>query len=695
MTISSPRRLLARLANAGIVLFGLALLIVLGTGGTRIDLGFTEIGLRGLWRPLQGFALFAALRLLASRRTSGIEGAIVSFFARQGMVPRHLPATALRALRTGGILGAGLGVAIGLADASRVAVSAGRPGLSPPELAAIGFVGTLTGALCGLVFGAVCALLVHAVARGVGQQPGRYELGRWILALLLALDPALVRFATPAGLGAGRSTVLITSALAFCAGVFLVGLVLPTVILRALDGSWGLAIGGGGLLALLLGLGAIGWLGTHAGRGGGGDSSYPNVLLVTVSGLRADALGSYGAIGELTPQIDQLANRGARLADAVTPSTGLAPAAASLLTGQYPWAHRLRATDGRLALTGAGLPALLTSYGYSTAAFVSTRRLDGRATRFAEMFSLYDDPTRIADWVARLALARMTGIARENPPDAIRPGQETAGAFRDWLAGSPSAPWFAWVEIAELLHPHPVEDGAAEIVRTPWAALARRDAPPARVPVHAEGRQRAASERAWVAGYARAVQTADAVVGDLLANLAARGELARTVVIVTAERGSLLGEEGLLFDPAGSLARGAIHVPLIIAGPAVAPAVEVRGPASLVDLLPTLAGLIRVGPTRPVEGEDLSRYLLAGEQAERALHAGPVFAETPAAEGRARSWVVRLGPWKLLERPDGSQQLFVVSAAGELPLREIRGRNERLRQELADLLARQRARASH
>ncbi|GAB4372065.1 MAG: hypothetical protein Kow0062_08110 [Acidobacteriota bacterium] len=691
--MSPARAWIVRVANAGIVVFGLAVIVVLGTGGTRIELGLTTLSMQGLWRPLEGLALCAALRLLAGRSGTGLEGRVVAFFARQGLVPRHAPAGPGRAMRTGAVLGVGLGLAVGVADATHVAVAAGRPGLSPAELVALGLSGVGLGAACGALAGAAIALALWAIARALSGPPSRYALGRWTVAALLVLAPLVVAFTPDPERPAGAAAVMVATAAAFLVALLVVGLLLPAAVLRALDGSWGLAIGGGGLLALLLGLGAVGWLGTGAAGGAGSDSSYPNVLLVTVSGLRADALGCYGAIGELTPEIDGLALRGARLDDAITPSTGIAPAAASLLTGQYPSGHRLRARDGSLELTGFGLPALLASHGFATTAFVSSRRLDGRATRFAEMFARYDDPTTMQDWVARLALARIARVGRRSGADAIRPGGQTVAAFREWLERTAGAPWFAWIEVAEPLRPHPLDEGDVDLMRTPWAGIAAGTGPPASLPAFAEPDERDASERAWVAGYAEAVRRADAVVGELLAMLAARGELSRTIVVLSAERGAMLGGGRTLSDPVDRLPRAAIHVPLIVAGPSVEPGTEVRGPASLVDVLPTLSGLLRIATTRPMEGEDLSRYLLEGGESVRTPQAGPVFSETPAPDGAPRTWAVRLGPWKLVEYPDGRQELFVVSAAGELPLHELRGRNERLRQELADLLTRQRARA--
>ena len=73
----SGRPILARVANGGLVLFGLAIVIILGTGGTRIRLGGASLDMNHLANPLQGFALAAALRLLAASRRSGLEARVV------------------------------------------------------------------------------------------------------------------------------------------------------------------------------------------------------------------------------------------------------------------------------------------------------------------------------------------------------------------------------------------------------------------------------------------------------------------------------------------------------------------------------------------------------------------------------------------------------------------------------------------
>src|SRR5690242_16383442 len=71
-----------------------------------------------------------------------------------------------------------------------------------------------------------------------------------------------------------------------------------------------------------------------------------NLVLVTVDTLRADRLGCYGYSQIETPNLDGIAKRGALFENAVTHTPLTAPSHASIFTGLYPTAHRVRDTGG-------------------------------------------------------------------------------------------------------------------------------------------------------------------------------------------------------------------------------------------------------------------------------------------------------------------------------------------------------------
>jgi len=64
----------------------------------------------------------------------------------------------------------------------------------------------------------------------------------------------------------------------------------------------------------------------------------PNVILVSIDTLRADALGSYGGVAE-TPALDALAAQGVLFERAYAPTALTAPSHTSLLTGTDPLQH--------------------------------------------------------------------------------------------------------------------------------------------------------------------------------------------------------------------------------------------------------------------------------------------------------------------------------------------------------------------
>jgi arylsulfatase A-like enzyme len=68
----------------------------------------------------------------------------------------------------------------------------------------------------------------------------------------------------------------------------------------------------------------------------------PNVLLILFDKCRTDAINCYGEKSVRTPHIDGLAREGTRFDNAFTPAALCGPARASILTGKYPHAHRLR-----------------------------------------------------------------------------------------------------------------------------------------------------------------------------------------------------------------------------------------------------------------------------------------------------------------------------------------------------------------
>jgi arylsulfatase A-like enzyme len=273
----------------------------------------------------------------------------------------------------------------------------------------------------------------------------------------------------------------------------------------------------------------------------GGAHRPTSILLVTLDTTRADRIGCYGRANAGTQSLDALAARGARFERAYTTAPITLPAHASLLTGSYPPYHGLR--DNGLAALDESVETLAETCrraGLRTAAAVSGFPV-ARPFGLAQGFERYDDEFDPAPEGA--------GAIRE------RRGAATARVAADWLATLGSGEgFFLWVHLFDAHEPY----------RAPAEFAAR-------FPDDA---------------YQAEVACADAALGQLLAALTQLGREGDTLVCVAADHGEGLGEHGeethalLLYD-------STLHVPLVLAGPGIAPRV-VAEPVSLADVAATL-----------------------------------------------------------------------------------------------------------
>ena len=289
-----------------------------------------------------------------------------------------------------------------------------------------------------------------------------------------------------------------------------------------------------------------------------------NLLLVTVDTLRADRVGVSG----LTPTLDALSARGLSFSHAYAHAPVTLPAHASIMTGLSPPAHGVRDNGSyRLAEPRTTLAEILRTAGYRTGAFIGAFVLDARFG-LAQGFDEYDDR------FDEVATSFATNFVQRRAPEVLR----RAG---DWIMTGPnqggpraeSMPWFAW---AHLFDPHDPYDAPEQYVSEP---------------------------------YDNEVAFTDAALGRFFARLRRAGLLDNTVVIVTADHGEGLGEHGELTHTLFAYDT-TLRVPLIIAGPGIAPAVR-DVPVSHVDLLPTVLDLLALDPPAGLAGRSLRMELSA------------------------------------------------------------------------------------
>ncbi|HEX5720077.1 MAG TPA: sulfatase-like hydrolase/transferase [Thermoanaerobaculia bacterium] len=279
----------------------------------------------------------------------------------------------------------------------------------------------------------------------------------------------------------------------------------------------------------------------------------PDVLLITIDTLRADALGFAGSSRVQTPALDRLAVKGRVFTNAHAHNVVTLPSHANILTGLYPFQHGVRENSGfRLSGNVPTLATVLRGAGYATAAFVGAYPLDSEFG-LDSGFQVYDDRTT-------------RGSDDEQFELAERRGDEVVAAALKWWQANPGKPRFLWVHVYDPHAPYaPPEPFASRYAKEP---------------------------------YLGEVAATDSFLAPLLSKDA--------LVVVTSDHGESLGEHGEMTH--GLFAYEAtLKVPLLLSGPGVQPGRDAR-PARHVDLFPTV---LQAAGVQAPKGSRPGRSLLA------------------------------------------------------------------------------------
>jgi len=421
-----------------------------------------------------------------------------------------------------------------------------------------------------------------------------------------------------------------------------------------------------------------------------------NLLFLCSDEHQAAATGCYGNPIVQTPNLDRLAEAGARFDNAYTNCPICVPCRGSLATGRY--VHDIRLWDNAFPYTGAH-PAWghrLQAQGYRAD---SIGKLHYRRAEDDDGFSEKIDAMYVAEGIGELI-----SCIRENPP--LRKGRngilnagpgESAYLRYDARIADRAGQWLAehsqdeqpWALFASFVNPHPpfiapqecfdlyrVEDMPLPVdwEEDDWPRHPALDRMRRyfgwEEPFSAE-----AIRQATATYYAQCTYL-DQKIGQVLASLERNGLAENTRIIYTSDHGAMMGARGLwgkftLYDESCA-------VPMVVAGPDVPAGKVVQTPVSLVDCFPTI--LEAVGAeSHPddagLPGESLWQ-IAAGPERERV-----VFSEYHAAGSLHGAFMVCDGHTKLVHyhhelshlfdlENDPQERVNLADSPAHLPLRQ-------------------------
>ena len=384
-------------------------------------------------------------------------------------------------------------------------------------------------------------------------------------------------------------------------------------------------------------------------RGGIPANARPNILYIMADDMGHADLGCYGSRNARTPAIDSLAARGVKFANAYANSCVCSPTRIALLTGRYQGRFRIGLEEpiafngGELSLPRGTttLPGLLKGLGYDTS-LVGKWHI-GELPASSPLDYGYDyffgTPSGGTDYFAHATTinGHEMGKLFENRTEVERHGYLTdllgeKAIERVRHSAQQHRPFFVSLHFTA---PH-----------WPWEGPEDADVGS----TTADPRQ---MERGNIHTYAAMMESMDANVGRLLAEVARLGLEENTIVVFTSDNGGeRFSDSWPLTGMKGELLEGGIRVPLIVSWPAQLPKqADSRQVTMSMDALPTLFSAAGGDPSKVdgLDGIDLMPFL---HDVDRTVDR-TLFWRHRAGDQIA----VRSGQWKYL-RAYGRDYLF-------------------------------------
>jgi arylsulfatase A-like enzyme len=421
-----------------------------------------------------------------------------------------------------------------------------------------------------------------------------------------------------------------------------------------------------------------------------------NVLLIVWDTVRSGNLSLHGYGRRTSPSLERLATQGVRFDQAYATAPWTLPSHSSAFTGRWP--HELT-SDWRVPLDESypTLAEYLAANGYDTAGFVANLDYCSRETGLSRGFAHYEDyPIEFGDILTRYIgigsridlltpasvinrlLKKHWGDRYDVIPRSKEHAKNAAAidrSFLHWLGWqrTRNRPFFAFLNYNDAHSPYEVPDRSApafglrpisyvdRLTLRSWDTLDKMKVSIAHVQMAIDV-------------YDDSIHYLDRRLGFLLDELAARGVLDDTLLVVASDHGEHLGDHRLFFHGC-SLYRQLVGVPLVIVDPKLSPAGRVvADPVSLRDIPATVVDLLGLPRAAPFPGRSLRRFWIEKLPA-KAIPSEPLLIEAakpPSFTNQGREPVAK-GPMQSLvgdgmhyiRTGDGAEELYLLSTDPE------------------------------
>jgi arylsulfatase A-like enzyme len=338
-----------------------------------------------------------------------------------------------------------------------------------------------------------------------------------------------------------------------------------------------------------------------AGTGRFRKPSSPNIVLISIDTLRADALSCLGYSRKTSPWMEQFFGAGGvRFTQASAPCTWTLPSHAGLFLSQFVSRHGVGTEDARIPASVSTLAEHFADRGYETAAFVDGGFVDANYG-FYQGFEQYEQKGGRFAWILPRCEQWLAGRNKEVPLFLFLHTYDVHAPYR---APEPYRHQFLSSNIKAPTEEHLI------IPEPPVLQSANRDAEsgrPSLDPRYAPY---------WRALYDAGVLYTDDLLKGFFERLSANGLMDEPLVV-------LISDHGESFYEHRSWAHGwnvyeeLVHVPILIRFPGKKYAGVIRGErVSLIDVAPTLYDFLGWKAPEEWQGRSLLPLIRGESQTE-------------------------------------------------------------------------------
>lgn len=352
-----------------------------------------------------------------------------------------------------------------------------------------------------------------------------------------------------------------------------------------------------------------------------------NVILITCDSLRPDHLGCYGYNLNTSPNIDKLAKEATLFTQAITQGTKTCLALPSLLTSTYPRTHGCYREGFKMNSSLPTLAQILKKYKYSTAAIIdSIPRIPGLEKGF-DSFAHYT--VNKADEITNSAIALLKKNRRRK--------------------------FFLWIHYFDPHGPYRPPSpynrmfiGNPKVLQRHVPICAKMHSCYKSIPLSV-AENNITDVDYYISQYDGEIRFTDKQIGVLLEEVKKLNLDRKSIVVLTADHGELLGEHGFYFGHS-QLYEQTLKVPLLVKCEKIIPASKIiKEQVRSIDIVPTILALLHIPKDTHMQGENLLPLVFGAPN--NALYYA--FSEMARSKESELHECVRTPEWKLVYQKYG------------------------------------------